>query len=103
MVDTDPFPDTPVPMTEESAALCDFDADGNCDSSDYAVFVGSLGHCVGDLEYIPIADVDGDECITVTDEEILYAPEPSRWLMLVAGTAFLGVLYRRRTRGLRLG
>jgi hypothetical protein len=25
-------------------------------------------------------------------------PEPASWLMLVAGTAFLGVLYRRRVR-----
>jgi hypothetical protein len=30
-------------------------------------------------------------------------PEPKGWLMLVAGTAFLGLLYRRRTRELRLG
>ena len=30
-------------------------------------------------------------------------PEPTRWLMLVAGTAFLGLLYLRRVRGLRLG
>ena len=28
-------------------------------------------------------------------------PEPASWLMLVAGTAFLGVLYRQRARGLR--
>jgi hypothetical protein len=30
-------------------------------------------------------------------------PEPASWLMLVAGMAFLGVLYRRRVRGLQLG
>jgi hypothetical protein len=31
-------------------------------------------------------------------------PEPTSWLMLVAGAAFLGLLYqRRRVRGLRLG
>ncbi len=31
-------------------------------------------------------------------------PEPASWLMLVAGTAFLGLLYQRqRARGLRLG
>jgi hypothetical protein len=30
-------------------------------------------------------------------------PEPSRWLLLVAGTAFLGLLYRRHARGLRIG
>jgi hypothetical protein len=30
-------------------------------------------------------------------------PEPAAWLMLTAGTAFLGLLYRRRARGLRIG
>lgn len=30
-------------------------------------------------------------------------PEPASWPMLVGGTAFLGLLYRRRSRGLRLG
>ncbi len=30
-------------------------------------------------------------------------PEPASWPMLIAGTAFLGLLYRRRARGLRLG
>ena len=30
-------------------------------------------------------------------------PEPASWMMLVAGAVFLGVLYRRRVRGLRLG
>jgi hypothetical protein len=35
--------------------------------------------------------------------EIHYVPEPATWLMLVAGTVFLGLLYRRRARGLRLG
>jgi hypothetical protein len=30
-------------------------------------------------------------------------PEPASWPMLVAGAAFLGVLYRRRVRELRLG
>ena len=29
-------------------------------------------------------------------------PEPASWLMLVAGAAFLALLYRRRTRGLQL-
>ena len=31
-----------------------------------------------------------------------YVPEPAGWLMLAAGTAFLGLLYRRRALGLRL-
>jgi hypothetical protein len=32
-----------------------------------------------------------------------FLPEPQGWLMLVAGTAFLALLYRRRARGLRIG
>jgi hypothetical protein len=32
---------------------------------------------------------------------IKFVPEPASWLMLVAGIGFLGLLYRRRTRGLR--
>jgi hypothetical protein len=34
---------------------------------------------------------------------IAVVPEPARWPMLVAGTAFLGLLYRRRARRLRIG
>ena len=30
-------------------------------------------------------------------------PEPASWLMLIAGAVFLGLLYRRRARGLRIG
>jgi hypothetical protein len=32
-----------------------------------------------------------------------FVPEPGGSVMLVAGTAFLGLLYRRRARGLRFG
>jgi hypothetical protein len=32
-----------------------------------------------------------------------FVPEPEGWLMLVAGAAFLGLLYRRRARRLRFG
>ena len=35
--------------------------------------------------------------------EFLTAPESSSWLMLVAGAAFLGALYRQRALGLRVG
>ena len=38
---------------------------------------------------------------TITD--VVFMPEPSRWQMLAAGTALLGLLYRWRVRGLRLG
>jgi hypothetical protein len=33
---------------------------------------------------------------------IKFIPEPSAWVLFVAGAGFLGLLYRRRARGLRL-
>jgi len=45
----------------------------------------------------------GTDPLDPLDPEPTPAPEPARWLMLVAGAAFLGVLYRRRVRELRLG
>jgi hypothetical protein len=57
---------------------------------------GSQGFCSLDQEDYN-ADGIGDAC----DPNIV--PEPSQWVMLIAGTAFLGLLYRRRVRGLRLG
>jgi hypothetical protein len=35
--------------------------------------------------------------------EAVYVPEPESWMMLIAGAAFLGLLYRLRVLGLRLG
>jgi CSLREA domain-containing protein len=51
---------------------------------------------------------DGEEVLVMGTDPLdpldpTPVPEPARWLMLVAGTAFLGLLYRRRARGLRLG
>jgi hypothetical protein len=44
----------------------------------------------------------GTDPLDPLDPEPTPVPEPARWLMLVAGMAFLGVFYRRRARGLRL-
>jgi hypothetical protein len=51
---------------------------------------------------------DGEEVLVMGTDPLdpldpTPVPEPAVWLMLVAGTAFLGLLYRRRARGLRLG
>jgi hypothetical protein len=45
----------------------------------------------------------GTDPLDPLDPEPTPVPEPANWLMLVAGTAFLGLLCRRRARGLRLG
>jgi hypothetical protein len=53
---------------------------------------------------------DGEEVLVMgadpldpLDPTPVPVPEPASWLILVAGTAFLGLLYWRRVRGLRLG
>jgi hypothetical protein len=45
----------------------------------------------------------GTDPLDPLDPEPDPVPEPATWLMLVAGAAFLGLLHRRRARGLRLG
>jgi hypothetical protein len=50
---------------------------------------------------------DGEEVLEMGTDPLdpldpMPVPEPARWLMLVAGTALLGLLYRRRARGLRI-
>jgi hypothetical protein len=67
------------------AAFCEFDSD-----------CGSGGFCSLDQDDYN-TDGLGDAC----DPTIV--PEPSLWLQLGAGLAFLAVLYRRRTRRLRFG
>jgi DNA-binding beta-propeller fold protein YncE len=44
----------------------------------------------------------GTDPLDPLDPEPDPVPEPAAWLMLVAGTAFLGLLYRRRIRSLQL-
>jgi hypothetical protein len=51
---------------------------------------------------------DGEEVLVMGTDPLdpldpTPVPEPTSWLMLVAGTALLGVLYRRRVRGMRFG
>jgi len=43
-------------------------------------------------------DAGGELYVTHNDDVYRVVPEPTSWLMLVAGTTFLGLLYRRRAR-----
>jgi hypothetical protein len=47
--------------------------------------------------------VMGTDPLDPLDPEPDPVPEPASWLMLVAGTVFLALLYRRSVRELRLG
>jgi len=51
----------------------DIDHDGDVDYDDFIMFLEAFGHSVGDPEYNPEADYDGDGAITLVDYQI--------WLM----------------------
>jgi hypothetical protein len=54
--------------TNPNVCICgDFDDDGDCDIDDYWLFLDAFGTCVGHIKYLPEADFDGDECITLVD------------------------------------
>ncbi|MDO8631466.1 MAG: hypothetical protein Q7R41_13345, partial [Phycisphaerales bacterium] len=51
--------------------LGDFDADGDLDSNDFAIFLAAFGHRLGDPEYNPDADMmDDDGIITLVDYQL---------------------------------
>ncbi|HPM25316.1 MAG TPA: hypothetical protein PLP66_15515, partial [Phycisphaerae bacterium] len=52
----------------DECELCgDLDEDGDVDLDDYWEFLAAFGTCEGDLKYNPLADSDGDNCITLVD------------------------------------
>ena len=63
------------PMEEDTTLPCDFDRNGSCDDQDRQELREHIGACVGDLGYNPLADADGNGCLTITDEEFLFLPE----------------------------
>jgi len=64
-----------------------------------AVQVSVAGGTLQIVDTTPESDFAGLSGIQM----VRTVPEPASWLMLVAGTAFLGLLYRRRARELRFG
>jgi hypothetical protein len=67
-------PASSVPMREDTGPACDFNGDGRCDEEDHARLVEHIGSCEGEPGYNPSADVDGNGCLTVADEEALFPP-----------------------------
>lgn len=50
------------------ACMCgDFDMDGDVDVSDYYEILDAFGTCEGHPKFLPAADFDGDNCITLVD------------------------------------
>ena len=53
------------------AANPDVDSDGDIDPMDMAIVAQQLGTCDGDALYNPVADFDGDGCITDRDVSVI--------------------------------
>ena len=62
------------PMGEFDFPICDLDGDLDCDGADAAVFDGALDTCLGDAGYAPLADGDGDDCVTLQDGPVVVPP-----------------------------
>jgi hypothetical protein len=62
-----------TPMGDDTRAPCDFDGDKDCDEDDRAFFRALIGTCRGDSDYHPLADSDGDGCVTPEDEASLFS------------------------------
>jgi hypothetical protein len=85
-----------LPMEFNTQPSCDLTGDSVCDDADVAEVASALGTCLGDPAYNPLADRNGDGCVTVDDGR--YIPEPGWMPSLAAGFVLVGLLYRWRER-----
>ena len=65
---------TDYPMELGTRVKCDLNHDGKCDTLDLNLFKAAFGSCLGDSIYNPLADADGDGCVTITDHKYLFSP-----------------------------
>jgi len=54
-------------VPDECEICGDIDEDGDVDIDDYWAFLDAFGTCVGHPKYNPLADMDGDGCVTLAD------------------------------------
>jgi hypothetical protein len=64
-------PDTIV-MSISPIRLCDIDWDGDCDSADIQTVKNAVGKCWGESGYCPLADIDGDGCVSDSDIVLIF-------------------------------
>jgi len=60
------------PMGADPFSFVDFNRDGQLDALDTAIFNAALGTTEGDANYNSAADLDGDDAVTFSDEEIFH-------------------------------
>jgi hypothetical protein len=96
---------TPFEGCDAIRTVPDMDGDDLLDVDEAAIGTDALnpdtdGDGFDDGQEVLLMGTDPLDPLDPTPDPV---PEPTSWLMLVAGAAFLGLLYRRRARGLRLG
>lgn len=64
-------PTTEIIMSLSGTPLCDLDWDGDCDGGDLEIIGNAVGKCLGEIDYNPLVDIDGDGCVTKFDQELL--------------------------------
>jgi hypothetical protein len=58
------------PMAISGLSLADLNSDGVLDLADFQVLRQAFGSCTGKANFNPVADLDGDNCITFKDFRI---------------------------------
>jgi hypothetical protein len=96
---------TPFKGCDAVRTVPDMDGDALLDVEEAAIGTDALnpdtdGDGFEDGQEVILMGTDPLDPLDPTPDPV---PEPSGWMMLVAGTAFLGLLYRRRVRRLRFG
>jgi hypothetical protein len=96
---------TPFRGCDAIRTVPDMDGDALLDVEEAAIGTDALnpdtdGDGFEDGQEVILMGTDPLDPLDPTPDPV---PEPSGWMMLVGGVAFLGLLYRRRARGLRIG
>jgi len=61
-----------IMMGRAPIRLCDMDWDRDCDAVDLQIVGDALGTCSDEIAYYPLADIDGDGCISESDIKLIY-------------------------------